>query len=1293
MPPKKTSSNLASQKSLLPTSSATISTRQPLTAPVLPANDTIPPLWTPSSTPREVFPEWPAAAAFAAENWFTADAPFEDSVPLNELFLPCEDPAAIAWKRPSQFLPPIVEQAVGHSAAPVAPAPETKPVAPAKKGAAAASHPAKRTEPEQQIKKASPPPKHAHIFYVDPHDIDHETDAKKAAHAAHPATVGAHHPSAAATTAHPSTPPLQVAPTDRRPHRIPRDFRRLWSADEREDLIKWRLGETRIQREREQREKVYMDFEDAIAYIVNERPRNFSPEDDLNADDLIDEGDDDDDPNVQGEAISNDNSPWGILPPPRIEIAPNVVAKPEIPHGEVVHGDMASCFRIVEKLFDEWAHEGSEAPFLWRAIYPQDPATGTPIYNPGGKYSVKLFVLGKWRRVDIDDKLPVGDEGNIVYLTSSMKSEIWPALLTKALFKVVHWLRGDLIHRSVANEVGGNLQDPVHMINTVISVLTGWKLSRWAPDGAMSSSSESGLQQLLEFVPIVEVVEEESADVSTESDPMESKGATDLITGPHTVQTKLALKKPRAILCCNSRKRLASLYPSEAALVTDVVGDIENPMVKCMGLNGPVSIPEEELGSINDDVNFLLLHPPFKNKDLHVQQWTATKVDTASVSANGPTNGLNWTPFPNPAVQFVVITMPRAEEEQSAGDSLSETRAEHLVPVEVVFTMTRIPPAEQSAQVNDRLLQSSATLAKHLGTDPNGSILLVQETLHGAHGGVRNSVAITLDATTSTRILVPFRSGGDHVFRVYPQQSLCYGYSLQVESDQKVNFQEPSTYWRNICDIQVINCDGTYPVLLPNTWNILFKHQVEFMLPSPNGTTPDHQEMEKQIELHADLHLSDATLAPYMHLVVVNDETSEVTKFKSLCSAVSLPIHENHPPQLPHAYTIIVDCAPQNFHVPEGKWHLTLGSNWSFKSSSSHAMKRTAFGGAYEANRPLLCFRDVVMAPKKSIWTSFELQLLADGAIADHLTVKLEVIDATTEQLLGEAFAFGDVRLLQLPRRPTQNGDEPEDDSKGSGYIIQGTIDRSRCVVPVEFCSVRPFRNRVGSKLEMKEKDVVKEGNEEGGEDAATGELSSRASTNLAWRLNCWSVDDVKLDVDRTKENKYEAIRQSWAEAARGRDTNGAVSRLLYLGKFDAAEIKMTHDSVAEDQAQKLRARMEWLIMASEKMADGNYLEYRAPPGHDDGGDKVWNLKSADEFAEEDRLLKEQIAAAQAHVADMRDARRAAKEQRTQEMADLIQSVRDQRAAALKKRHARWHDRDAILHDITAPGNSNAHTA
>lgn len=341
------------------------------------------------------------------------------------------------------------------------------------------------------------------MFYIDPH---HDS----------PTTLGAAHAAGSAAASAPSSShgagaASHAAPTGSHPstsgdhalhHKIPRDFRRLWSADELEELAKWRLEEARLESEKQQRERVYMGFEDAIAYIVNERPRGFAAEQDVDADDLVDDGqDDDEDDGAGGDALSSGSSPWGVIPPLRIEIAPNAVSKPESPHGDVVHGRMAALFRIVEQLFDDWRSSRDNdtgAPFLWHAIYPQDTA-GVPIYNPGGKYAVKLFVLGKWRRVDIDDRLPVDGEGHIAFLSSSMRSEIWPALLTKALLKVVHWLFGADEHDKSGQSSSARA---IRFVNTVVSALTGWKITHWQPkDAGVAAGDAQLMQQLLEVRP------------------------------------------------------------------------------------------------------------------------------------------------------------------------------------------------------------------------------------------------------------------------------------------------------------------------------------------------------------------------------------------------------------------------------------------------------------------------------------------------------------------------------------------------------------------------------------------------------------------------------------------------------------------------------------------------------------------------------------------------------------------------------------------------------------------------
>lgn len=277
--------------------------------------------------------------------------------------------------------------------------------------------------------------------------------------------------------------------------RIPRDFQRRWSAEQTEALQAWAKEEGRIEREQQHRERAYMGFEDAIAYIVNERPRDLLAEVDFDADDLVDDGEDEDETLTTHMDVSNATSPWGVVPPPRIEIAPNAVYKPEIPHGEVIHADMASYFRIVEQLYNsgEDNNSGSVAsttPFLWQAIFPQ-VSTKQPVYNPGGKYSVKLFVFGRWRRVDVDDKLPLDADGNVVYLSSSMKSEIWPCLLVKALHKVQYWLHPNTPERQCSTD---------GMCQTVVQImlaLTSWKVSRWELDASVSFS-ENVFHQLLQ---------------------------------------------------------------------------------------------------------------------------------------------------------------------------------------------------------------------------------------------------------------------------------------------------------------------------------------------------------------------------------------------------------------------------------------------------------------------------------------------------------------------------------------------------------------------------------------------------------------------------------------------------------------------------------------------------------------------------------------------------------------------------------------------------------------------------
>jgi len=78
--------------------------------------------------------------------------------------------------------------------------------------------------------------------------------------------------------------------------------------------------------------------------------------------------------------------------------------------------------------------------FLWELIYPQNE-DGLPLFNPHGKYIVKLYVQGKWREVMVDDVVPVGSAVGSASLhapilpASSNPNAIWPMILSKALLR------------------------------------------------------------------------------------------------------------------------------------------------------------------------------------------------------------------------------------------------------------------------------------------------------------------------------------------------------------------------------------------------------------------------------------------------------------------------------------------------------------------------------------------------------------------------------------------------------------------------------------------------------------------------------------------------------------------------------------------------------------------------------------------------------------------------------------------------------------------------------------------
>jgi hypothetical protein len=85
------------------------------------------------------------------------------------------------------------------------------------------------------------------------------------------------------------------------------------------------------------------------------------------------------------------------------------------------------------------ALEGSAAAFpegvrcLWENIYPKLP-DGRPMYNPSGRYAVRLFLGGAWRMIKVNDHVPVTADKKASLQGSEEPLELWPMVLSKALY-------------------------------------------------------------------------------------------------------------------------------------------------------------------------------------------------------------------------------------------------------------------------------------------------------------------------------------------------------------------------------------------------------------------------------------------------------------------------------------------------------------------------------------------------------------------------------------------------------------------------------------------------------------------------------------------------------------------------------------------------------------------------------------------------------------------------------------------------------------------------------------------
>ncbi|XP_051471014.1 androglobin [Apus apus] len=120
----------------------------------------------------------------------------------------------------------------------------------------------------------------------------------------------------------------------------------------------------------------------------------------------------------------------------------------------------------VWRIYNEKALTNATSTFFWKPwehIYALCKAIKghMPLYNSYGKYIVKLYWMGCWRKIIVDDTMPFNEEDQLLLPATTCESELWPMLLSKAILK--------LANTSMLETGNRELEE-----FTVLQTLTGW---------------------------------------------------------------------------------------------------------------------------------------------------------------------------------------------------------------------------------------------------------------------------------------------------------------------------------------------------------------------------------------------------------------------------------------------------------------------------------------------------------------------------------------------------------------------------------------------------------------------------------------------------------------------------------------------------------------------------------------------------------------------------------------------------------------------------------------------------
>ena len=153
---------------------------------------------------------------------------------------------------------------------------------------------------------------------------------------------------------------------------------------------------------------------------------------------------------------------------------PCVVGAEGVAPENVVQDLVCDCSFVSSLVIAAYHEQRFKSRLISSIIFPQGK-DGRPLYNPSGKYAVRLWWNGAPRRVVVDDSLPLGRDGRWLCSYSRRREELWVSLVEKAYMKL-----------------NGGFDFPGSVSGIDLYALTGWVPEVHPLQAAAGSGSGSG---------------------------------------------------------------------------------------------------------------------------------------------------------------------------------------------------------------------------------------------------------------------------------------------------------------------------------------------------------------------------------------------------------------------------------------------------------------------------------------------------------------------------------------------------------------------------------------------------------------------------------------------------------------------------------------------------------------------------------------------------------------------------------------------------------------------------------